>query len=83
MIIVEVLGNSLPRHLKINYLHTNPSPCTCSIGKRRKFIQFRSAYVRFMKCDACNEKVSKKGKKDKCNVHRTECDKVPYCTRWT
>ncbi len=35
-----------------------------------------------MKCDSCDQKVSKKGKKDRCNMHRTECDKVPHCIRW-
>jgi hypothetical protein len=43
----------------------------------------QSTRIRFMKCDACDQKVSKKGKKDKCNLHRTECDKVSYCIKWT
>jgi hypothetical protein len=35
-----------------------------------------------MKCDGCDQKVSKKGKQDKCNQFRTECEEVQNCTRW-
>jgi hypothetical protein len=35
-----------------------------------------------MNCDGCDQKVSKKEKKDRCNQFRAECENVQNCTRW-